>query len=391
MNDLRRHWGLEAGVAYLNHGAFGACPVPVLDRQTQLRREMERQPADFLVRKLEPRLDEARTVLARFVGADPAGVVFVPNATQGVATVLGSLVLRPGDEILVTDHGYNAVAIIAGRAAERTGAVVRTVSLPFGSITPGLVVQAITGGVGPRTRLVIIDHVTSSTALVMPVAELVATLEPTVPVLVDGAHGPGMVPLDITAIGASYYVGNCHKWLCAPKGSGFLHATAAVRDDLVPTVTSHGFATERTDRSRFHQMFDWTGTDDPTPYLTVPFAIEFMGSLLPGGWNELQDRNRTLAVEGREVVAAAVPATELPPAEMLAAMAAIPLPPGTLHVPPHPDAMSTVLLESHQVEVPVFSWPTAPQRMVRISAQAYNRIEDYHRLAEALGTLSSQL
>jgi isopenicillin-N epimerase len=388
VSDLRSHWGLDQGVAYLNHGAFGACPRPVLDRQTEWRLAMERQPTDFLVRQLEPLLDEARNALSRFVAADPAGLVFMPNATTGVATILGSLRLQPGDEILVTDHGYNAVAIIAGRAAERTGAVVRTVSLPFGGISPGVVVRSITDAIGPRTRLVIIDHVTSPTALVMPVTELVAALEPTVPVLVDGAHGPGMVPLDVTAIGASYYVGNCHKWLCAPKGSGFLHATAAVRDDLVPTVTSHGFSTERNDRSRFHQMFDWIGTDDPSAYLTVPFAIDFMGSLYPGGWKELQDRNRALALQGREVVAAALPETALPPAEMVAAMAAIPLPQGALQVPPHPEALSTVLLERHRVEVPVFPWPAPPERMVRISAQAYNSIEDYERLATAIAAIS---
>ena len=387
MSDLRRHWSLDPEVAYLNHGAFGACPRPVLERQTELRYAMERQPADFLVRQLEPLLDEARATLARFVAADPAGLVFVPNATHGVATVVGSLCFQPGDEILITDHGYNAVAIIVRKAAERAGAVVRTVPLPFAAMSPDVVVNAITNGVGPRTRLVIIDHVTSPTALLMPVTELVAALEPDVAVLVDGAHGPGMVPVDVTAIGASYYVGNCHKWMCAPKGSGFLHATAAVRDDLVPTVTSHGFAAERTDRSRFHQMFDWIGTDDPTPYLSVPSAIEFMGSLYPGGWKELQDRNRALAIAGRKVVAAALPESALPPEEMLAAMAAIPLPPGPLEAPPHPDALSTVLLERYRVEVPVFPWPAPPARMVRISAQAHNTIEDYHRLAEALRTI----
>ncbi len=384
MTDPAGLWELEPGIAFINHGSFGACPRPVLDRQTEWRRIMERQPVDFLARRLEPLLDDARQTLARFVGADPAGMAFVPNATYGIASVVGSLRLSPGDEIVVTDHGYNAVANIATTAAERTGAVLRVVELPFAAVTPEAVVAAITAAVGGRTRLVIVDHVTSPTALVLPVAAIAAALEPAVPVLVDGAHGPGMLPVDVTAIGASYYAGNCHKWLGAPKGSGFLHAAERVRADLKPAVISHGWNSTRTDRSRFHLMFDWTGTADPSPYLTVPFAIEVMGSLYPGGWNELRERNRALAVAGRDVVAAAVPATELPPTEMLAAMAAIPLPPGPMQVPPHPDALSTVLLERHQVEVPVFPWPMAPQRMMRISAQAYNKIEDYHRLAEAI-------
>ena len=283
-------WELDPAVAFLNHGSFGACPRPVLEHQTALRVQMERQPVRFLANELEGLLDAARLTLASFVGAPAEGLAFVPNATAGVNAIVGSLDLHPGDEIVVTDHGYNACKNIVDHAAARSGAVVRTIPLPFFGATPDAVLETVLAGVGPKTRLVIIDHVTSATALVLPVQRIATELETrAVPVLVDGAHGPGMLPVDITAIGASYYVGNCHKWMCAPKGSGFIYATAATRDHLIPSVISHGLNSLRTDRSRFHLLFDWTGTDDPTPYLSVPRAIEVMGHYSQAGGSSFAD------------------------------------------------------------------------------------------------------
>lgn len=378
-------WDLDPGVVFLNHGSFGAVPRPVRDRQQALRDRMERQPVQFLTRDLEAMRDTAREAMARFVGADVAGVVFVPNATTGVATVVGSLDLRPGDEIVVTDHGYNAVRNQVDEAAGRSGAIVRVASFPFAT-TPEKVVAAVVAAVGERTRLVIVDHATSPTALVLPVAEITAELEPRgVPVLVDGAHGPGMVPVDVAAIGASYYTGNGHKWMCAPRGAAFLWTRPDRRDGLRPTVISHGWNTPRPDRSRYHLLFDWIGTTDPTAPLCLPAAIDAIAGLAPGGWAAHRDANRDLALQGRDLVAGAVGAGPLPPAEMIGSMATIPLGRSPDPAPPpFADPLNLRLLQGYGIEVPVVTWPAPPHRMLRISAQAYNTIDDYERLAEAL-------
>ena len=386
MADPRRLWDLDPEVVFLNHGSFGACPRPVLEYQTELRRQMERDPVDFLVRRLEDLLDAARLALAGFVGADPAALAFVPNATTGVGAIVGSLSLAQGDEIVITDHGYNACRNIVDHAAARAGATLRVVSLPFVDATPDAMVEAVLAAVTDRTRLVIVDHVTSPTALVLPVTRIAAALERRgIPVLVDGAHGPGMVALDVSAIGASYYVGNCHKWMCAPKGSGFIVAHRA-RETLVPAVISHGWNAVRTDRSRFHLLFDWTGTFDPTAYLAVPKAIETLGSLFAGGWDEVRRRNRDLVLVGRGIVAEAVGSDHLPGEDMIGSMAAVPLGP-TAHPPDDPaagDRLGVDLRRRHGIDVPVPLWPQPPARIVRISAQVYNRVEDYERLAAAL-------
>lgn len=352
---------------------------------------MERNPVQFLARRLETLLDEARHTLAAFIGADPAGLVFVPNATTGVNAVVGSLRLERGDELVVTDHGYNACRNVVDHAASRAGAAVRVAPIPFPEATPDAVVSAVLAQVSDRTRLVLIDHVTSPTALVLPVERIVATLESRgIAVLVDGAHAPGMVPVDVAAIGASYYTGNCHKWVCAPKGSGFLVVAPPHRHAVMPPVISHGLNATRTDRSRFHLLFDWTGTGDPTPYLTVPRAIETMASLHPEGWDGVRRHNRSLVLQGRAIVAAALrDADRLPPEQMVGSMASIPLTPGTGATDGGDgDRLSAELRDRFAIEVPVPLWPRSPARVLRISAQLYNRLEDYERLASALAALS---
>lgn len=380
-------WSLEPDLVFLNHGSFGACPDPVLEFQAALRARMERQPVQFLTRDLEGLIDDARRSLGEFIGGDPEGLAPVSNATEAVNAVVGSLDLHPGDEIVVTDHGYNACANVVSRAAERSGATVRTVSLPFSAIDPDLVFRRVVDAVGDHTVLVLVDHVTSPTALVLPVERIVAELEGRgVPVLVDGAHAPGMLELDVDALGCSWYAGNCHKWMCAPKGAGFLYARADRRHQLVPAVLSHGYNSPRTDRSRYHLQFDWTGTDDPTAFLCVPEAIRQVGALHEDGWPGLRAAGRALALEGRRLVAEAVEADDLPPEAMVGSMAAVPV--DDLVTPAshtgRSDPLNVALLEEDRIEVPVVSWPRPPHRMLRISATPYNTEADMQRLADAL-------
>ncbi|HEY5579208.1 MAG TPA: aminotransferase class V-fold PLP-dependent enzyme [Acidimicrobiia bacterium] len=393
MPDPARHWSLDSETIFLNHGSFGACPLPVLDEQSRWRAVMESQPVDFFVRRVEGHLDAARNRLAAFLGADPENLVWVPNATTGVNAVLRSLELGPGDELLTTDHAYNACRNALEYTAERSGATVVVAEVPFPISSSAEAGMAILDRVGPRTRLALVDHVTSPTGLVFPIGEIVAQLQARgVDTLVDGAHAPGMVPLDLESLGAAYYAGNCHKWLCAPKGAGFLHVRPDRQDAIVPTSISHGANSPRTDRSRFQLLFDWTGTADPTAYLAVPTALDFMAGLLPGGWEAVMAANRSLALGGRSLLCEALRVPVPAPEEMIGSLAAVPLPPADRSDQPpasslYGDPLQEVLLERWKVEVPIVPWPGWPSRLVRVSAQVYNRPEQYSTLASALKEL----
>ena len=371
-------WKLDPQVLYLNHGSFGACPAAVLREQSRLRTCLEREPVDFLIETLPGALDAARRILAAFVGADAADLVFVPNATTGVNAVLHSLRLAPGDELLVTTQTYGACRKSAEFVAARAGARVLSAHLPFPLASEAQVLAAVLGAVSPRTRLALLDHVTSPTALVLPIERLVRELGARgIDTLVDGAHAPGMVPLDLRGIGAAYYTGNAHKWLCAPKGAAFLHVRADRQAHVHPTVISHGCG------GGLHAEFDWTGTCDPTPWLCIPAALEHLGAALPGGWGELMARNRALALEARTVLLEALGLDAPCPEGMIGSMASILLP------VPRPGAPAEGLdckqlhdwFRARGIETWLFAEP-AP--LLRICAQLYNDLGQYRRLAAAL-------
>lgn len=382
-------WLLDRRITFLNHGSFGSCPRAVLDFQQELRDRLERRPVEFLVRELEPLLDAARGELARFLKIDADDLVFVPNATTGVNTVLRSLQFRSGDELLVTDHEYNASRNALNFAAERAGARVVVARVPFPLPSSEQVVDSVLREITPRTRLALLDHVTSQTGLILPVERLVKELSLRgIETLIDGAHAPGMVPLNLKKLGATYYTGNCHKWICAPKTAGFLHVRRDKQMAIRPLVISHGANSRRTDRSRFLLEFGWTGTHDPSACLSVPEALRFVASLRVGGWPEIMRRNHALAVAARKVICDALE-IELPcPDGLIGSMAAIPLPDGRRTPLPKPplflDGLQDRLLRGHAIEVPIIPWPAFPKRLLRISAQLYNRLPEYERLSEAL-------
>lgn len=387
---LKAHWTLAPSVVFLNHGSFGACPRSVLAAQQAVRDRMESQPVRFFVRDLEALLDRAREALAHFIDADPLDLVFVPNATTAVTTVLRSVKLQPGDELLTTDHTYAACRYALDDVAARTGAHVVVAPVPLPIRSEQDVIEAVLGEVTRKTKLALLDHVTSPTALIWPIERLVAELQAKgVDVLVDGAHAPAMVPLSMRAIGSAYYAGNCHKWLCAPKGAGFLYVRRDRQQAVHALVVSHGARAKRDDRSRFWLEFDWQGTGDPSAYLAVPAAIDFVSTLMPGGLVALQQRNRAMALRARSLLQQALRATSLAPETMIGSMASVLLP----DEPPAAAGSKSLqdrLLEEYGIEVPIVSWPAPPQRLVRISSQAYNRMRDYEQLADALRSLLQQ-
>ena len=385
VNEFAKYWSLEPGLDFLNHGSFGACPRLVLEAQTELRARMEAQPLQFFARDLEGLLDEARAALAAFVGADPDDLALLPNATTGVNTVLRSLELQAGDEIITTDHVYNSCRN-ALRWQEERGVKVLYAHVPWPIAGPWQVIEPVMEAVSARTRLLLIDHVTSPTGLVFPVGELVRRLsERGVDTLVDGAHAPGMLSLDLRSLGAAYYTGNCHKWLCTPKGSAFLHVRRDRQDRIPPLAHGHGLNSRRTDRGAFRLQNDWIGTDDPTAFLCIPVALKFFASLLP--WTEIMARNHELAVAGRRVLLEALRVPAPAPEFMLGSLAAVPLPDAEVAVPRdgifwHP--LQKQLLQKHRIEVPVMLFPAPPRQLVRIAAQLYNSVEQFQRLGAAL-------
>jgi isopenicillin-N epimerase len=386
-------WNLDASTTFLTHGTFGACPEAVLSHQRSLRDRMEAEPVRFLDLDLPGLLDEARAAVGRVLHAEPDGLAFVPNATTGVNTILQSLHFAPGDELLANDHEYNATINAMRSVASRDGAHVVIARVPFPIRDGGEALEAILAAVTPRTRLVVVSHVTSPTALILPVEALVSALaERGIDTLVDGAHAPGMVPVDLDRLAAAYWTGNGHKWLCGPKGAAVLWVRADRRERIHPIVVSHGANTPITDRSRFRLEFDWTGTPDPTAYLTLPAAIDWMAAR-PGGWSAVMADNHGLVLAGRDRLAAALGIDPPAPDSMLGAMAALPLD----RVPDEAAAreLGRRLLDEHRIEVPVGPWPVRaaraegaePRILIRISAQRYNEPADYDRLAEALERL----
>jgi len=373
---LRQHWTLDPEITYLNHGSFGATPRVVLEKQNEFRAQMEREPVRFFVRELEPLLDDARRELAAFIGADAEGVAFVPNATAGFNAVLRSLDLDKFDELLLTTHEYNAICNTVEYVAGVVGAKVVVAEVPFPIASPDVVVERVLEKVTDRTRLLVIDHVVSQTALIFPVERIVKELQSRgIDTFVDGAHAAGFLPLDVRATGAAYYAGNLHKWVCAPKGAAFLYVRENRRASVRPAVISHGANSPRRDRSRFLIEFDWTGTFDPSAWLCVPEALRTIASI-GGGWPEVMRRNRELALQARDLLCSELHLQKPAPDEMLGAMAAVLLPKGD-------QTLQDRLLFEHRIEVPIMPWP---EPLLRVSAQLYNTFADYEKLVHALRT-----
>jgi isopenicillin-N epimerase len=374
---VRREWMLDEAWLTVNHGSFGGTPRAVLAAQDEWRRRMEAQPTRFFMEEVPPGLRAAAGRLASELGATADGLAFVENATVGCNAVLGSLTLAPGDEILLLDHGYGAVRKAARHVATRTGAAIAEAALPFPRPDEAAILATVERALTPRTRLVILDHITSPSALVLPVAGLTRLAQAAgARVLIDGAHAPGQIPLDLRAIGADWYVGNCHKWLMAAKGCGFLWAREDRRDGLHPVTISHGYG------EGFLAEFDWVGTRDPSAWLSADAAIDFHARL---GGPALAARNADLAAEAGALIADRL-GTEVGAAPGgAAAMAIVRLP--VLGAVTHDRALAlrARLMREWRTDAPLHAIGSA--FWLRLSAQAYNERADYERLAEMAAAL----
>jgi isopenicillin-N epimerase len=389
--ELRRLFLLRPDVVFLNHGSFGACPRPVFEVYQQWQQELEHQPVEFLGRRFNDLLRTARESLAAYVNADPDDLVYLPNATTGLNVVARSLPLQAGDEVLSTDHEYGAMERTWRFVCEKLGARYITQQLlpPFKSAEQ--VVEAIWRGVTARTRAIFLSHITSPTAIILPVAELVRRARAAgIFTVIDGAHALGQIPLDLAALGADFYTGNCHKWLCAPKGAAFLHARREMQSLLEPLVVSWGWRSETPGPSRFIDEQQWQGTRDIAAYLSVPAAIQFQAD---HHWPRVQAHCHALVQAARQAIGSLTGLAPLTPdsPSWYAQMVTLPLPAGadgrrpadTQH--PAAKALQRRLYDEFAIEVPILAWRERP--FVRVSIQAYNTQADVDALVTALATL----
>ena len=374
-HKLRALWSLDPAIHFLNHGSYGATPRYVQAAQTQWRELMEQEPVRFMSDILPDALRAAGARLAAFVDAEPSTLAFVENATAGVNAVLRSMHWKAGDKIVLANHAYPAVKNTAQFFAARHGLKIVEAQIPWPLKSGEAVIDAYTDALSDGARIAIIDHIFSPLAIVTPIGEIVRLCRTRgVQVLIDGAHAPGMLPLSLDALGksgADWYVGNCHKWLCAPKGCAFIVATPEGQRDLHPTVISNYYG------EGFEKEFAWTGTGDPSARLAIMAALEFIETL---GVKRYREALRTQARAAAALIADAWQVSPGASAEMFAAMVTIPLP---VNEPATAESVARwrlKLLREHNIEVPVIA--IDGRLWVRISAQVYNELSDYEVLAQ---------
>jgi isopenicillin-N epimerase len=368
---LRDEFLLDPTVIFLNHGSFGACPRAVFEVYQSWQHELEYQPVEFLGRRYDGLMDNARTVLAAYVGANPEELIFVPNATVGINLVAHSLCLQPGAEILTTDHEYGAMEFVWQFFCQQTGATLvrHAIPLPL-SFSPEAIIESFWAAVTPRTRVIFMSHITSPTALILPVEEIVRRARAAgILTIIDGAHVPGQLPLNLNELGADFYAGNCHKWLCAPKGAGFLHARAEHHAALDPLIISWGWGFNTT----FVGRNQWQGTRDIAAFLSVPAAIEFQQT---HAWDTVRSSCHQLATSAQARLAALTGLPPVAPSSWYRQMFTAPLPDYDSY------EVKTRLYNEYRIEVPNIVWNERPY--LRVSIQGYNTAADIDRLLEAL-------
>jgi isopenicillin-N epimerase len=381
MPSLKDYFLLDPNVVFLNHGSYGAAPKPVFEAYQKWQLRLERQPVLFLGREFNQLMLEARQALGNYLHADADDLVFIPNATHGVNVAAHSLRLQPGDEILTTDHEYGACDYTWDYVCGKTGARYIHQPIPLPVRSEGEIVDQFWRGVTPQTKVIYLSHITSATALCLPVEEICRRARNAgILTVVDAAHSPGQIPVDLSALGADIATGNCHKWMLAPKGAAFLFVRREVQPLVEPLVVSWGMnpTPEFTTGSRFVDILQWTGTRDPAPYLTVPTAIQFMREQ---DWGNVRLNCHRLL---RQAIERVCDLTDLQPlypldSDFYSQMGIAPLPPCD------PATLKSRLYEEYKIEIPVIQWQD--RQFIRISIQAYNEEKDVDVLMQALARL----
>ncbi len=387
-SEFASFWNFDPETVFLNHGSFGACPTEVNNYRAGLLDRLEKQPVNFIQREYMPRITGIIEKLENFTGASPGSIVLVTNTTTGINTVLSNLSINPGDELVTTGQEYFSSANILRTSAAKYDAKCVEVQIESPVSGPDQVIDSILSGVTPRTVLVLIDHISSPTGMIFPVKELVSRLDLLgIDVLVDGAHGPGMVPLNLDELGAAYYTGNCHKWMCAPKTAALLYVRPDKQRNFRPALMSHIASDFDVEMSDFQIEFFWNGTIDPTPRMSIPFTIDFMESLHPGGWTGIMNENHEKAIRAERLICGRLGIEPSCPESMIGSMAAIPLswkPPSDLPPPEGSDPLQNWLFREKQIEIHVTFTSIPHGRFLRLSAQIYNSDAEFEYLCESL-------
>jgi isopenicillin-N epimerase len=386
-----QHWSLDPTLTFLNHGSYGAVPKAALKAQAALRERVERDPVRFYKVDLEGLLDDMREKLGAFIHCRPDDLAPCANATYALCHILYATKLQPGDEVLITDHEYSSLTNELERICAQSGAKVVTAPIPFPVQSPEQVAKAYLSCITNKTKIGFISHITSGSSLVFPVAPIVAEFNRRgIDIVVDGAHSPGQIPVDVAALRPTYFVGSGHKWISAPKGTGFVYVRPDKQRAFRPVCLSSRANKIRPERALFLRDFDYQGTDDYTATLTMPHSIDAMSKMLPGGWPALLRHNHELIMAGRKVVCDILGhAGVTPPAPeiMIGTMASLLLPDPAPELKNRPtqydDALQDNLYNNHRIVAPI--WPLNDnRRVVRLSAQVYNTLPQYEKLGHAL-------
>lgn len=387
-SEFASFWNFDPDIVFLNHGSFGACPREVNSYRACLLDQLENQPVDFILGEYMLRIPGILEKLENFTGASPGSIVLVTNTTTGINTVLSNLSINPGDELITTGQEYFSSANILRTNAAKYDAKYVEVPIESPVSSSDQVIDSILSGVTPRTILVLIDHISSPTGMIFPVKELVLRLDRLgIDVLVDGAHGPGMLPLNLEELGAAYYTGNCHKWMCAPKTAALLYVRPDKQKDFRPSVISHIASEFDIEMSDFQIEFFWNGTIDPTPRMSIPFTIDFMESLHPGGWTGIMNENHEKVVRAERLICDQLGIEPSCPESMIGSMAAVSLPwkpPSDVLPPEGIDPLQNWLLREKQIEIPVTFTSIPHGRFLRLSAQLYNSDAEFEYLCRSL-------